>query len=117
MRYRKLTTSGDFAFGSGAADYLVNTPATVAQAVLTRLRLFTGEWFLDTSEGTPYASDVLGKYTTGVYDAAIRERILGTDGVVSITAYSSSLDRATRQLSINATISSAYGPITVSTVL
>ena len=54
MRYRKLDAAGDFVFGHGAADYHRDSPEAVAQAVLTRLKLHRGEWFLDRSEGTPY---------------------------------------------------------------
>jgi hypothetical protein len=35
MRYGKLDAGGDYCFGGGATDFLVNTPETVAQAVLT----------------------------------------------------------------------------------
>ena len=53
MKYRKLTENGDYAFGRGGADMHADTPEAVGQAVLTRLRLFAGEWFVDLKEGTP----------------------------------------------------------------
>ena len=46
MKYRKLTENGDYAFGRGGADMHADTPEAVGQAVLTRLRLFAGEWFV-----------------------------------------------------------------------
>lgn len=63
MKYRKLTENGDYAFGRGGADMHADTPEAVGQAVLTRLRLFAGEWFVDLKEGTPYVPGVLGKHT------------------------------------------------------
>ncbi|KVP84559.1 hypothetical protein WJ95_20585 [Burkholderia ubonensis] len=117
MRYRKQDADGDYVFGGGDADFLVNTPETVAQAVLTRLRLLRGEWFLDTTAGMPWATDVLGKYTSGTYDAAIRQCILGTQGVTEITNYSSSVEPETRKLSVTATINTIYGDTTVKTTL
>ncbi|WP_175984549.1 hypothetical protein [Burkholderia stabilis] len=117
MRYRKQDADGDYVFGGGDADFLVNTPETVAQAVLTRLRLLRGEWFLDTTVGMPWATDVLGKYTNGTYDAAIRQCILGTQGVTEITSYSSSVDPETRALTVSATINTIYGTATVQTTL
>lgn len=116
MRYRKMDADGDYVFGGRQADFLKDSPETVAQAVLTRLRLARGEWFLDTTEGTPW-DKVLGKYTAGTYDAAIRQRILGTQGVRELVAYSSSLNSETRALSVTATINTIYGTTTVQATL
>lgn len=109
MRYRELDPNGDSTFGSGSTRFLVNTPEAVAQAVLTRLRLMTGEWFLDTSEGTPYSTEILGKNTQPVYDLAIQDRILNTQGVDGITDYSSNFNTDDRTLSVSATITTVYG--------
>jgi hypothetical protein len=117
MRYRKLDANGDYVFGGSANDFLVNSPEAVAQAVLTRLRLIQGEWFLDTTAGMPWPTQVIGKYTTGTADAAIRACILGTTGVTEITAYSSSIDSTTRKLTVTATITTLYGPTTIETTL
>ena len=78
MRYRKLDANGDYSFGAQQADFFVDSPEGVAQAVQTRLGLFTGEWFLDTTDGTPWRTEVLGKYTQDSYDAVIKDRILTT---------------------------------------
>lgn len=115
MRYRALDANGDYSFGQGSANFLVNSPAAVAQAVLTRLDLFQGEWFLDTTEGTPYGAQVLGEHTRATYDAAIRSRILGTQGVTGITSYASSVSG--RDLTVTATIATAYGEVAISTSL
>lgn len=73
----------------------------------------TGEYFLDVTTGTPYATQILGRGTTGTYDRAIRDRILGTSGVTSITSYSSTLNRATRALTVSATIETIYGAASI----
>ncbi|WP_175788105.1 hypothetical protein [Burkholderia cenocepacia] len=117
MRYRKLDAYGDYVFGGSANDFLVNSPDAVAQAVITRLRLLRGEWFLDTTVGMPWETDVIGKNTQGTADAAIRACILGTIGVTEITAYASSLDSATRKLTVTATITTLYGTTTIETIL
>jgi hypothetical protein len=108
MRYRKLDADGDYVFGGQQADFYKDVPEVVAQAVLTRLRLFRGEWFLDLTEGTPL-DQIVGKYTAGTYDAAIRQRILTTQGVTALVAYSSNLNPDTRALSVAATITTQYG--------
>ena len=117
MRYRRLDAAGDMVIGHGDADYLRDSPECVAQAVLTRLRLLLGEWFLDVNEGTPYVPAVLGKHTRGSHDFAIRRRILGTEGVTDIEEYESLFDGETRRLTVNALINTVYGPARVQEVL
>ena len=80
---------------------------------MTRLELFLGEWFLDTSAGTPYLTKVLGKYTESTRDATLRSRILGTTGVKSLLAYGSQLNRDTRIFSVQATVDTIYGQATM----
>lgn len=104
-------------FGSQQADFLRNTPETVAQAVVTRLNLWAGEWFLDTAEGTPYVQAALGKYTRQTIEPAIRQRILETENVTAITAFDLQFDPDNRKVTIQATIDTAFGPTTVTGVL
>ena len=117
MRYRKLDANGDYTVGLGAGGFLVNSPACVAQAVQTALLLVQGEWFLDTTVGVPWSTKILGYGTTPTYDLAIKEAILGAEGVTSITSYSSSLDPATRRLTVTADISTEFGTTTVTAVI
>lgn len=117
MRYRKLDADGDYTLGSGA-DFHANTPEAVAQAVLTRLRLWTGEWFVDTTDGTPWDTEILGKRLQRKNpDSAIKRRILETDGVTEITDYSSTFDGETRKFSVTATINTAYGSASISEIV
>lgn len=113
MRYRQLDASGDYTLNA----FLTNSPDAVGQAIKTRLALITGEWWLNTSEGTPWRTQVLGKYTQGAYDAVLKSRILKTQGVLSIDAYDSQLDRNTRALTVTATVSTIYGKTTIETTL
>jgi hypothetical protein len=113
MRYRSLSPSGDYVFGSGSTQFLINVPSAVAQAVMTRLRLSLGEWFLDLLEGTPYHGQILGNNTQQLYDQAIQQRILDTEGVKSIDEYFSSLSE-NRVLTVTATITSIYGQFRIS---
>jgi len=112
MRYRKLDANGDYTLGSNA--FLVNSPDAVAQAIKTRLALWLGEWFVDVTDGTPWNQKVLGKRLPGRNpDAAIKQRILGTQGVTEITGYSSTFDGNSRTLSIAATVNTTYGAATI----
>lgn len=99
-----LDANGDYTFGQGSANFFVNSPVGVGQSVKTRLGLWEGEWFLDKTEGTPYAQEILGYGTASLYDLAIRARVLGTFGASSIDDYSSSVDPVTRKLTIDSLV-------------
>jgi hypothetical protein len=106
---------GDFVFGRGPSEYLVNSSACVAQAIRTALLLFQGEWFLDSTAGMPWFQQVLGNYTASLYDTAIKNEILGVQGVASIASYSSTLNTKTRSLTVSVIVNTIYGqaPVTV----
>ena len=116
MRYRKLTESGDYTLGHGLADFYIDQPEAVAQAISTRLKLFQGEWFLDSSAGVPYYTEVLGENTRSTYDDAIRSAILETQGVTDILSYNSTPGDS-RSLLITATVSTQYGSIDIQQVV
>lgn len=113
MRVRAVDQNGDMQFGANQGNFLSNSPDAVAQVVKSRLSLWLGQWFLDTSQGMPWATKVLGKYTGDTRDAAIQSQILGTPGVLQILNYSSALNRDTRLFSWAATIDTIYGSATI----
>lgn len=111
MRYRALSPDGDYTFGQGAANFLVNTPQTVGQAILTRLKLLTQEWFLDVTDGTGYNPLILGKNTQSTRDLEIKSRILRTPGVKQLVSYASQVQD--RGFSVQAVVDTIYGQITI----
>jgi hypothetical protein len=113
MKYRALDKNGDFVFGAGQGEFLVNTAETVAQAVMTRLWLWQGEWFLDTSKGMPWMTQVVGKMPRNTRDTAIRTEVINTIGVKSILAYDSRYDPHARMLIVRMTIDTLYGAATI----
>jgi hypothetical protein len=119
MRVRAQDANGDYTIGQGNANFLINSAAAVGQLVLTGLRLMQGEWFLDQTIGTPWLQDVIGPGATRkpFYDLAIQNQILNTVGVTGIVSYSSTLNAVQRNLTVNATINTQFGPTTVSVVL
>lgn len=119
MRYRLLDTNKDYTFGQGSSNYLVNIPQTVAQAIFTRLLLYQGEWFLDTTTGMPWYTQVVGNNTTSLYDTAIKTLIVETPGVAQLIAYNSVLDRVKRHLTVNASVLTIFSnnPIPISATL
>jgi hypothetical protein len=114
MRYRALDDAGDMQFGHSLRDYYQDSPAAVAQAVKTRLGLFLGEWLLDNTDGTPWLTDVLGKYTDKTRTLTLRERIYETPGVIEITKFYISFNANTRVFLLEATITTLYGVTSLS---
>jgi hypothetical protein len=109
MKYRKLDDNGDMRFGHGLEDFWIDVPDAPAQAVVTRLGMYEGEWFLDRTAGTPWNTKVLGKYTDSTRDLVVRGRVLDTTGVYDVIQYSSAIDRNTRQFAVNMSIATIYG--------
>ena len=113
MQYRREDADGDYTFGRGDDTWLTNSPEAVAQAIKTRFELWYGQWFLDTTEGTPWMQSVLGKQRPEVYNLAIRQRILETVGVSSITDFNTTVNTSTRRVTFTATVETLYGTTTV----
>lgn len=114
MRVRKLDPDGDYSFGRGRLDFHIDNPDGVAQSVKTRLELFTGEWFLDLQEGTPWYSDVLGNRNELSYGPVLRARILGTPGAKEIVQFADAFDREARVITVTATLDTIYGQVSLS---
>jgi hypothetical protein len=117
MKYRKLDSDGDMSFGIGLADFWIDVPDAVAQAVKTRLMLWQGEWFYNLAEGTAWIDGVIGHGTDVSADAVIYDRILNTQGCSEIVpdTYNSQLDRDARHLTVACEIDTIYGATTVNT--
>lgn len=112
MRYRKLDADDDMMFGHQQNDFYMDSVDAVAQAVGTRLRMWAGEFFLDTSDGTAY-QNIMGTRSQKNIDPIIRARILGTPGVTSVESLEVEINSTIRQATITARISTIYGAVTV----
>jgi hypothetical protein len=117
MRYRKLDENDDYSFGQGQINFYKDDPVGVAQAVLTRLRLWLTEWFLDIEEGMPWVQGVLGKREIETANNTIRTHVLETEGVLRIVDYNSQYDADNRTFSVQIEMDTIYGPETIIEVL
>lgn len=109
MRYRKQNEEGDYQFGTGLNDFHINTPEVVAQSIETRLKLWIGEWFADTSDGTGWSEAILGKRSKNLYELTLRQRVLETQGVISIEDFQSSVNPLNRRLTVSMSVNTIYG--------
>lgn len=89
---------------------LLDGAERVRQHLKIKLKLWTGEWFMDTEFGTPYLTDILGKQISlaGAV-AALKASILAVDGVNAITRFDYVFNRAERNLDVDFDVQTPYG--------
>lgn len=104
-------------FGASQANFLINSPAAVGQAVLTALKLWLGEWFLDQSQGVPYTSKVLGMGASQTIEPTLRAAILNVQGVQAIEELNVIINPVTRAVSVSGTLDTIYGTAQIAGVL
>lgn len=116
--YRQLNANGDPIWGQGQANFLADQPA-VAQAILTRLRLFEGEWWASLTDGLPLWQSILGQSASQAQQdeisAIISARILGTPFVLGISSLATSFNAQTRgPYTYSAVVATQFGQIIIS---
>jgi len=106
MKVSGLDRFGDWRFGRGHAVYVQDSDA-IRQNVVTRIRSFRGDWFLDVRANIAWI-ELLGQ--RGSREQVLREveRVtLATDGVVRLTH----LDIVHNRIDRRATITLGYEDI------
>lgn len=107
MQVRRLGEDGDLVtrgrmFQSGRE--------AIAQTIVTRLKLFLGEYFRDVTDGTPWFQQILGKPSNlNAVEAILRNRIARSPGVIRLLSFGLDFDLNTRSLSVRSTVLTAYG--------
>lgn len=93
---------------------LVSGADRVRQQLTIKLRLLTGEWFLDAEFGTPYLQEILGKKLTmsGAL-AALKKSILEVKDVIQITSFNHQFDNKTRILKVQFVVLTPFGEVEV----
>lgn len=79
--------TGDLAISGGRLRLTEPGAESVAQKLRVRLRLFRGEWFMDTSVGVPYYTDVLGRHPLSAVEALLRQAIVTCPGVLGLDSF------------------------------
>ncbi|WP_017903611.1 hypothetical protein [Pseudomonas asplenii] len=107
MTVRRLDENGDIVT---QGQQFISGKEEIAQTVLTRLRLFLGEYFRDVTDGTPWYEQILGKFASlSAAEAALRARIANTPGVVRLTSFSADFNIDNRTYSVTAGILTEFG--------
>lgn len=101
----------DIYFVNGQLAFVTGKQYT-AQRIKTRLQLFLGEWAFDTSQGVPWFEEVFIEPANIItVEAIIKNTILNTPNVTGLTSYTDSLNRITRNYSVQFVATSVDGDI------
>lgn len=86
------STTNDLVFVNGTSSVTQTQSEIVAQRLKIALYTFLGEWFLDTTLGTPWFQQILGKNRTqSTIDILFQTIIAADEGVIEIKDFSSTL--------------------------
>jgi hypothetical protein len=115
ITYLQLDASYDPIFNP--ANSLTDIDA-VRQAIMTTILLFQGEWWENLNAGTPMFQLILGHRATPnnlqIMEQALSNRIASVPYVSGVLSISVNFDNRTRKFSYQATVSTSFGNITVS---
>ena len=113
-RTRRLDENGEPVISGKVWIYDIEA---VAQTIDTRLKLFAGEYWRDVTDGTPWIDRMLTKNNrTNTLPSKItilKDRILQTEGVISILSWKTDFNYQDRRLIINADILTEFGVTTI----
>ena len=110
---RKLDANGDPMRGSGMTNFVSDIDA-VAVILGTTLKLLMGEWFEDTSDGTPLFQSLLGHPITSQGVALLlRRRILSVPYVTAIDQLNVIYAPSGRIFTFVAVIATQFGGLTI----
>lgn len=97
---------------------MIDNSERVAQQILITLRFWYGEWFLNTTEGTPYLEYILVKQPNMAHIRQIlTEQIQSVEGVKAVIDMELTFDQRERSLLVEYTADTNYGLITRKEVL
>jgi len=84
----------------------------VAQQIKITLLAFYGEWFLDTTFGVPYLTDIFTKAPNmSAIENILRARIMAVPDVERIEAFAMEVNKGNRTLAVTFTASTALGAV------
>jgi hypothetical protein len=86
MKTRRLDKNGDWVFGQGIANYLKDNDA-ILQDVVTRLKSFKNDWFLDTEANIDWFGILGSKENKETIKNEVIRVTLQTYGVLKINEF------------------------------
>lgn len=110
MSVSRLDSNGDWTFGQGLAGYITGSDE-VKQRVVTRLKSFKNDWFLDTDAYIDWFNLLSNRNTEETTRAQITKTVLDTVGVNTLDELIFNIDRENRTADIQLTYTDIYGQV------
>lgn len=107
MRVAGLDKNGDWRFGRGKSIYITGSKA-IGQKVVTRLRSFKRDWFLDVDAGVDWIQLMGARSTEDKILREIERVIVSTDGVLRLISLELETNRTNRTARIYATYEDVF---------
>jgi len=110
--------TNDIVLDEDGSIFMIDDAERVAQQILITLRFWFGEWFLDTTDGTPYLEYILVKSPNMNHIRQIlTERIQSVEGVVAVLSMNLEFNRQERHLTVEYEANTNYGLVTDKVIL
>lgn len=107
----QLDSEGDLDITSNSLSLTTGTEA-IRQHLQVKLRMFLGEWFLNTDLGVPYFTEILIKQPNFInIQNRLKLEITETPGVIEIIQFSFDFDSEIRLFTLTFKVSSEEGVI------
>jgi hypothetical protein len=90
MKFRQLSSDGDWTFGKGIGNYVIENDA-VGLNVKTRLLSWVGDCFFDLGAGIDWVNRLGSKSQRAILELDLRTLILQTEGVTTVKNFSTQL--------------------------
>jgi len=107
MSVSKLDANGDWTFGQQLAGYYTGTDE-VKQNVLTRIKSFQRDWFMDQSAEIDWFNILSNRNTQEIAEQQISTTVINTRGVASLDEINIQIDRENRKANVSLTYTDIY---------
>lgn len=108
---------GDIALDSAGNLSTAEGAEGLRQKIESRLTLWLGDWFLNTTSGIPFLQNLIGRSTSGIAEqtagAIISREVVKEPEVLSVKQSETQLDRRNRKFTYRAFVNTIYGVLNI----
>ena len=110
MRVRGLTADGDWSWGNGKANYK-NDSKFIKQSVVTRVKSFKYDWFLDIQTNIDWWNILGQKNNEEIIRSQVYKTVSETEGVTAIKSLEINTNTETRNATITISLKTVFDDI------